>query len=85
MRRAASDPATLALPFSSIRPQGRSSHFSLLLGPIYRTLEGWGTLPLPILYFLVNGKFRVLRLVLLVWTSIPLFTHSCAVFLDLSW
>jgi hypothetical protein len=37
--------------FSSIRPQGRSSHFSLLLVPIYRTLEGWDTLPLPIYIF----------------------------------
>jgi hypothetical protein len=51
MRQAASDPATLALSFSFYYALGRSSHFSLLLGPIYRTLEGWGYLPLPIFIF----------------------------------
>jgi hypothetical protein len=30
-----------------IRPQGRSGLFSLLLGPIIRTLEGGGNSPLP--------------------------------------
>jgi hypothetical protein len=39
--------------FSSIRPQGRTRLFSLLLGPINRTLEGGGNLPLPIFYLLV--------------------------------
>jgi hypothetical protein len=34
--------------FLCIRPYG---HFSLLLGPINRTLEGWGSLPLLLFLF----------------------------------
>jgi hypothetical protein len=40
--------------FPSIRPYGRNSHFSLLLKPIYRTLEGWSYLPLPNFIFIVS-------------------------------
>jgi hypothetical protein len=39
--------------FSSIRPQGRSRLFSILLGPIKGTLEGEDNLPLPIFHLLV--------------------------------
>jgi hypothetical protein len=46
MRRAASDPATLTLSFCFYYDLGALSSFSHLLGPIYRTLEGWGTWPL---------------------------------------
>jgi hypothetical protein len=46
MRWATSDPATLALLFSLYYALGAVLSFSLLLGPINRTLEGWGSLPL---------------------------------------
>jgi hypothetical protein len=55
MRRAASDPATLPLPFSMYETLGHNNHLAFLLVTIYRNLEGWGSLPLPnfILAFLV--------------------------------
>jgi hypothetical protein len=55
MRRAASDSATLALPFSFYYIIGHSSHFSLLLEPIYRVNRGLGLITTSQFYFLCSS------------------------------
>jgi hypothetical protein len=59
MRWATSDPATLALSFSFYKALGELSSFSLLLGPINMTLEGWVFLPLLHFYFIFLRVERV--------------------------